>query len=570
MKTYSVAKAASKGIVMGKAFLVEPLDLTADSRSIKDSEKEMEWLKFQSAVKEAVDALRILAKDSDIFAAHLDVAEDTVLHDSVELKINSENKNAQLALEETVAEIVTMFESLDDEYLRERAADIKDVGKRIMCGLKGIKTNPFEGVTEDVIVVAEDLAPSDTANMDFRYIKGFITEAGGVTSHVAIMARSLEIPAFVGVSDFRKNVTENDYIILDAVGKEILVNPDEETKATYHKKAEAYRAIKAELETMNNLPATTTDGRTVELFANVGSIVDVDNAVARGAEGIGLFRSEFLYMENTKFPTEQEQFDAYKKAVETMKHPVIIRTLDIGGDKALSYYQFDAEENPFLGWRAIRISLDLKDVFKTQLKAILRASAYGDVRIMYPMIISVDEFLAANEILKECKEELRRDNIPFNDSIQTGIMIETPAAVMCAEDLAKVVDFFSIGTNDLTQYVLAVDRGNQKIARLYNSFHPAVLRAIRTVIQAGHKYDKMVGMCGEFASDEKAVPILLGMGLNEFSMTASEIAATRYQIRHLSYERCQALAEEICKKSTIAEVREILENMEKANSVAVE
>lgn len=568
MKTYSVEKAASKGVVMGKAFLVEQLDLTADNRSIKDSEKEMEWLKFQSAVKEAVEDLRILAKDSDIFAAHLDVAEDTVLHDSVESKIKDENKNAQLALEETVAEIVTMFESLDDEYLRERAADIKDVGKRIMCGLKGIKTNPFEGIHEDVIVVAEDLTPSDTANMDFRFIKGFITEAGGVTSHVAIMARSLEIPAFVGVSNFRNNVTNEDYIILDAVGKEILVNPDEETKAAYHKKAEAYRAIKAELETMNNMPATTIDGRTVELFANVGSIADVDNAVSRGAEGIGLFRSEFLYMENTKFPTEQEQFDAYKKAAETMKHPVIIRTLDIGGDKELSYYKFDAEENPFLGWRAIRISLDLKDVFKTQLRAILRASAYGDIRIMYPMIISVDEFLAANEILQECKEELRRDNIPFNDSIQTGIMIETPAAVMCAEDLAKVVDFFSIGTNDLTQYVLAVDRGNQKIARLYNSFHPAVLRAICAVIQAGHKYDKMVGMCGEFASDEKAVPILLGMGLNEFSMTASEIAATRYQIRHLSYERCQALAEEICKKSTIAEVREVLDHMEKENAIS--
>ena len=348
-------------------------------------------------------------------------------------------------------------------------------------------------------------------------------------------------------------------IILDAVGKEIIVNPDEETKEVYRKKAAEYKAMKAEFESMNNLPATTTDGRTVELFANVGSIVDVENAVTRGAEGIGLFRSEFLYMENTKFPTEQEQYDAYKKAIETMKHPVIIRTLDIGGDKELSYYKFDEEENPFLGWRAIRISLDLKDVFKTQLRAILRASAYGDIRIMYPMIISVDEFMAANAILQECKEELRRDNIPFNDSIQTGVMIETPAAVLCTEDLAKVVDFFSIGTNDLTQYLLAVDRGNQKIARLYNSFHPAVLRAIRTVIQAGHKYDKLVGMCGEFASDEKAVPILLGMGLNEFSMAASEIASTRYQIRHLNYEHCQALADEICKKSTIAEVREMLE-----------
>lgn len=559
MKKFTVSKAASKGIVMGKAFIAVQEKLEADTRIIKDSEKDIELAKFKKAVKDSVAEIKVLAEDSEIFAAHLDVAEDAVLADSVETKINDENKNAQLALEEAVAEIVTMFESLDDEYLRERAADIKDVGKRMMCKLKGVKSNPFEGIEEEVIVIAEDLAPSDTANMDFKFIKGFITEAGGVTSHVAIMARSMEIPAFVGVADFRSNITNKDYIILDAIGNEIIVNPDEDTKAEYLKKAEDYKKMKAELESMNDLPATTLDGRTVELFANVGSIADVENAVSRGAEGIGLFRSEFLYMENTKFPTEQEQFDTYKKAIETIKHPMIIRTLDIGGDKELSYYEFDKEENPFLGWRAIRISLDLKDVFKTQLRAILRASAYGDVRIMYPMIISVEEFRAANEVLQECKEELRKDNIPFNDSIQTGIMIETPAGVICAEDLAKEVDFFSIGTNDLTQYLLAVDRGNQKIAKMYNSFHPAVLRAISKVIEAGHKYGKMVGMCGEFASDEKALPILLGMGLDEFSMAATEIAASRYKVRNLKYEDCKELAKAVCSKSTIAEIKALID-----------
>ena len=560
MKTISVTKAASKGIVMGKAFLVVQQNLEADKKLIRDSEKEIEIKKFEKAVKDTVSDLQVLAKDNDIFAAHMDVASDPDLHDSVVSKINDELKNAQLSLEEYIVATVEMFENLDDEYLRERAADMKDVGKRIMCHLKGIRSNPFEGINEETIVIAEDLAPSDTANMDFKFVRGFITEGGGVTSHVAIMARNREIPAIVGVAGFRGEVTNNDYIILDALGAKIIINPDEKTKQEYLKKAEEYKEMKAKLESMNGLPATTVDGRTVELFANIGNIPDAENAVAKGAEGVGLFRSEFLYMENTKFPTEEEQFTVYKAAVETLKKPVIIRTLDIGGDKELSYYKFDVEENPFLGWRAIRISLDLKDVFKTQLRALLRASAYGDIRIMYPMIISVEEFLAANEVLEECKQELRRDSVPFNNSIQTGVMIETPASVMCSDDLAKEVDFFSIGTNDLTQYLLAVDRGNQKIAKMYNSFHPAVLRAINKVIESGHKYGKIVGMCGEFASDEKALPVLLGMGLDEFSMTATEIASTRYNVRNLSYRECQKLASEVCIKGTISEVMELINN----------
>ena len=505
MKTFTVAKAASKGIVMGKAFVAVQEDLTADTRSIKDSEREMEWLKFQKAVK------------------------DTVLHDSVELKINSENKNAQLALEETVAEIVTMFESLDDEYLRERAADIKDVGKRIMCGLKGIKSNPFEGISEDVIVVAEDLAPSDTANMDFRYIKGFITEAG-------------------------KNVTNEDYIILDAVGKEIIVNPDEETKEAYRKKAAEYKAMKAEFESMNNLPATTTDGRTVELFANVGSIVDVENAVTRGAEGIGLFRSEFLYMENTKFPTEQEQYDAYKKAIETMKHPVIIRTLDIGGDKDIPYMGLTKESNPFLGYRAIRFCLGRIDVFTTQLRAILRASAYGNIRIMLPLITGVSEVRSVRTILQNVMRELDSKEIPYDKDILLGVMIETPAACMLADILAKEADFFSIGTNDLTQYTIAVDRGNENVAYLYSAFHPAVLRSVKRIIECAKRENIEVGMCGEAAGNPAMIPLLLAFGLDEFSVTASKVLETRKNIASWTMKEAAAVTDTVMGMSTEKEV----------------
>lgn len=558
MNIVSVSKTASKGIVMGYAFIAIMEKIKANTKMIDESEKDAELLKFKNVIDETISEITVLAKDSDIFSAHLEVANDIMLHDLVKKNID-ECKNVELSLEEAINEIVSMFENIDDEYLKERASDVKDVGRRMMCKLKGIKNNPFENISKETIVLAKDLAPSDTANMDFGFIKGFITEDGGVTSHVAIMARSMEIPAFVGVSNFIENVSNDDYIILDGVGNKIIINPDEETKNEYVKKINEYKEMKKKLASMNDLPATTLDDRTVELFANVGSIADIEMAVKNGALGIGLFRSEFLYMESSNFPTEEQQFEVYKKAVQTMKHPVIIRTLDIGGDKELSYYTFDAEENPFLGWRAIRISLDLKDVFKAQLKALLRASAFGDVRIMYPMIISVEEFRLANEVLEECKKELSQNNIEFNKNIETGIMIETPASVMCAEELAKEVDFFSIGTNDLTQYMLAVDRGNKKIAKMYNSFHPAVLRAINTVIKAGHKYGKMVGMCGEFASDEKALPILLGMGLDEFSMASSAISLARYQIRNAKYEDAKKLAENVCSKATISEIMALLD-----------
>ncbi len=558
MQEIMTEQGASKGIAMGKAFLVKVPDLTAEKREIVEEEAEREEAAFCGAVEKAREALRPLARENAVFAAHLDMVEDETLIDGVEEKI-SRGKCAQWALELQMEETCGLLESLEDAYLRERASDVRDVCRRIMAFLKGIHEDPFGDVQEEVILFAEELNPSDTAKMDFRYIKGMVTEKGGSTSHVAILARSMEIPAFLGLGDILEQVTAGQEVILDGDEGRLILSPDERTHQVYLEKQEAKRELKRKLKEMNRLPAVTTDGRQVHLYANVGSLKDVELAKKHGAEGIGLFRSEFLYMESSRFPTEQEQFEIYKKAAEIMKKTVTIRTLDIGGDKALPYYQFEKEENPFLGWRAIRFCLDMRDVFKTQLKALLRAAAYGDIRIMYPMIVSVEEFRKANQLLEECKRELKERGVLFRESISTGIMVETPAAVLLAEELAKEVDFFSIGTNDLTQYILAADRGNQKLTKLYDPFHPAVLRAIKKVIEAGHREGKEVGMCGEFAGEERAVPLLVGMGLDECSMVSSEIASVRYQIRGLSAEQTKHLAERVLAAGTGKEIKQLIE-----------
>lgn len=558
MKEIRTERAASKGIAMGKAFLLKAPDLRAERKALAEGEKEREWQAFLRAAEKTRDALRPLARENAIFAAHLDMAEDPTLIDGVEEKI-SQGKSAQWALEEQMEETCGLLESLEDAYLRERAADVRDVCRRMMAFLKGLEEDPFSGIREKVILFAEELNPSDTAKMDFRYIKGMVTARGGSTSHVAILARSLEIPALLGVEGILEQVQAGEEAILDGQEGVLFLSPDALTRRVYAEKREAEEELKQKLKEMNRLPAVTTDGREVHLFANVGSLKDIELAKKHGADGVGLFRSEFLYMESSRFPTEQEQFEIYKKAAEILKKPVTIRTLDIGGDKALPYYQFEKEENPFLGWRAIRFCLDMRDVFKTQLKALLRAAAYGDIRIMYPMIVSVEEFRKANELLEECKEELRERGVLFRESIATGIMVETPAAVLMAEELAKEVDFFSIGTNDLTQYILAADRGNQKLTKLYSPFHPAVLRAVERVIEAGHREGKEVGMCGEFAGDERAVPLLVGLGLDEFSMVSNEIAAVRYQVRGLAEGQMKNLARRVLTAATEKEVRRLLE-----------
>ena len=556
-KELFVEKTSSKGIVIGKAFIIEKADLTPDNYSISSKEEEIN--KFKKAINEAKEEISNLAKSSEIFQGHQMIVEDVTLYDGVISKINDENQNVQIAVSNAVEEISSIFKMMDDEYMKERATDVKDVGSRIMSKLKGINVNPFEAIKEEVVLVAEDLTPSDTALIDLNLVKGFITELGGVTSHVSIIARNLGLPALVGVNGIMSSAKNDDIIAMNASKGNIIINPNDSQLKNYEILLEEFKNEQELLKKLENLKAVTTDGREVQLCANVGNILDMEMAAKHNIDGVGLFRSEVVYMENTHFPTEDEQFKVYKEVATLCKgKELTIRTLDIGGDKSLPYYKFDFEENPFLGWRAIRISLELKDVFKAQLKAILRASAFGYVRIMYPMIISVEEILEANKILEECKKELKEKNIEFDENIEVGMMIETPASVILAEEFAKHVDFFSIGTNDLTQYMLVVDRGNKRISNMYNSFHPVVLQSIKKVIEAGHKENIKVGMCGEFASDAKAAKILLGLGLDEFSMSASEINNVKKQILETSFEDAKKYAEEALSNTTVEGVMNFL------------
>ncbi len=557
MKAIKVEKTASKGIAIGKAFLVCKPELKISTGLIQEEVIPGELKKYNSAVGLAAADLEELAGTSAIFSAHLEMVKDIALYESVTAKIKS-RYNAEAALMEASTEFIQIFESMDDDYMRERAADVKDVSYRLLCALQGVTVNPFEGIAEPVILVAEDLTPSDTANLNLKYVLGFITRDGGITSHVSIMAKSLGLPALVGVRDILKEVREGDTVILDAGQGDIIINPQEEVIENYRNLKSAFEKRQSELAGMTGLPAITRDGKEVLLCANAGNVKDVRNALQYNVDGIGLFRSEFLYMENSHFPTEEEQFLVYREAAGLCGKELTIRTLDIGGDKELPYYVFEKEENPFLGWRAIRISLELKDMFKTQLRAILRASAFGHVRIMFPMIISLEELRMAKAAAEECKQELKKENIPFDEAIQLGMMIETPASVMLAGEFAGEADFFSIGTNDLTQYMLAVDRGNKKIAGMYNSFHPSVLHSIKQVIKAGHDKHIKVGMCGEFASDERAVKLLLGLGLDEFSMSSVEIPNVKNIIRNTSYDEAVELADKALGQSTLAEIYGIL------------
>jgi len=558
MRTIIVEKKSSKGIVMGNVYLVEKQDLKPRQDMINEDQIELEVASYDKAVAKAVSELEVLAKDNEIFAAHVELAKDIALYEGVVNRIRNEKQNAELALRNTEEEYCAIFDMMDDEYMRERSADLKDICNRFMRILKGLEERDFSGIREKVILVAEDLAPSDTAKLNLNYVLGFITKLGGVTSHVSIMARSLGLPALVGVSEILDEVKGNEFVILDANEGRIYIDPSDDFVAEFKLKADEFARKQKELEEASHLPAVTTDGRKVKVCANVGSVEDVKNMLKFSPDGIGLFRSEFLYMENTHFPTEEEQFEAYKEAAVLCGKEVIIRTLDIGGDKELSYYDFEAEENPFLGFRAIRISLELVDVFKAQLRALLRASAFGDVRIMYPMIISMEELTQANEILEICKKELAAEGKAFNENIKVGMMIETPASVIQAEEFAKHVDFFSIGTNDLTQYMLVVDRGNKKISKLYDTFHPAVLKCIKRVIDAGHAQNIEVGMCGEFAADDKGTGLLLGMGLDEFSVSAGSIPEVKDKIRKSSYNEAKAVADRIGDAYTIDEVMKLL------------
>lgn len=559
---------ASPGIALGKALVIEHSELVIEKKTIENIDEEIQ--KLESAVKVSKEELtkvkeKALAElgehEAEIFEAHLLVLEDPELIGSAISKIRDEKVNADYALNEIKEMFVAMFESMDNEYMRERAADIKDVTNRVLRHILGIKVVDLAGLDEEVVLIAHDLTPSDTATMNKNMVLGFLTDIGGRTSHTAIMARTLEIAAVVGLNDITKKVKDGDYIVFNGDTGEVIVNPDEETKAKYASLKEQFEEYRKSLELLKGQASITTDGRHVELAGNIGSPNDVEGLIKNDAEGVGLYRTEFLYMDKEdSFPTEEEQYEAYKAVLEGMNNkPIVIRTLDIGGDKELPYFEMEAEMNPFLGYRAIRLCLDRKDIFKTQLRALYRASVHGKLRIMFPMISSLEELLDAKEVIKEVLKELDAENIAYSNDVEVGMMIEIPSAAVISDVLAKHVDFFSIGTNDLIQYTCAVDRMNQKISHLYNQFNPAVLRLIKMVIDNAHKEGKWVGMCGESAGDQRMIPILLGFGLDEFSMSPISILPARKLITSLSYADMQKFADEVLAMGTAKEIKEYVD-----------
>ena len=559
---------ASPGIALGKALVIEHSELVIEKKTIENIDEEIQ--KLESAVKVSKEELtkvkeKALAElgehEAEIFEAHLLVLEDPELIGSAISKIRDEKVNADYALNEIKEMFVAMFESMDNEYMRERAADIKDVTNRVLRHILGIKVVDLAGLDEEVVLIAHDLTPSDTATMNKNMVLGFLTDIGGRTSHTAIMARTLEIAAVVGLNDITKKVKDGDYIVFNGDTGEVIVNPDEETKAKYASLKEEFEEYRKSLELLKGQASITTDGRHVELAGNIGSPNDVEGLIKNDAEGVGLYRTEFLYMDKEdSFPTEEEQYEAYKAVLEGMNNkPIVIRTLDIGGDKELPYFEMEAEMNPFLGYRAIRLCLDRKDIFKTQLRALYRASVHGKLRIMFPMISSLEELLDAKEVIKEVLKELDAENIAFSNDVEVGMMIEIPSAAVISDVLARHVDFFSIGTNDLIQYTCAVDRMNQKISHLYNQFNPAVLRLIKMVIDNAHKEGKWVGMCGESAGDQRMIPILLGFGLDEFSMSPISILPARKLITSLSYADMQKFADEVLAMGTAKEIKEYVD-----------
>ncbi|QEY93122.1 Phosphoenolpyruvate-protein phosphotransferase of PTS system [Bacillus amyloliquefaciens] len=533
---------ASAGIAIAKAYRLEEPDLTVEKKNIADAAAEVS--RFDEAIvrsKEELEkikehALKELGQDkADIFSAHLLVLSDPELLNPVKEKISTDSVNAEFALKETASMFVTMFESMDNEYMKERAADIRDVTKRVTGHLLGVEIPNPSMISEEVVIVAEDLTPSDTAQLNRQFVKGFTTDIGGRTSHSAIMARSLEIPAVVGTKAATGTIENGVTVIVDGIDGDVIIDPSSETLKKYEEKHSAYLAQKAEWAKLVNEPTVSKDGHHVELAANIGTPDDVKGVLENGGEAVGLYRTEFLYMGRDQLPTEDEQFDAYKTVLERMKgKSVVVRTLDIGGDKELPYLQLPKEMNPFLGYRAIRLCLEEQEIFRTQLRALLRASTYGNLKIMFPMIATVNEFKQAKAILLEEKEKLVEAGVAVSDDIEVGMMVEIPSTAVIADQFAAEVDFFSIGTNDLIQYTMAADRMNERVAYLYQPYNPAILRLITLVIEAAHKEGKWVGMCGEMAGDEIAIPILLGLGLDEFSMSATSILPARTQISKLS------------------------------------
>lgn len=555
----------SRGVAVGNVYRYIQEEIVIPDYTVAEDNVEEEIGKFAAAMAatlKQLDTIRQKAleemgpEEAAIFEAHMQIAQDPSLSDGIKSLVESSHTNVVAATAQTIETFANIFLGMEDAYMRERGADIKDIGDRLMRNMLGMNPRGLSHISGEVILVAQDLAPSDTASLDKNVVKGIVTAAGGPTSHAAIMARTLEIPAVMGVGDIESFVDGDKAVVLGTDGI-VEINPSDADWAEYTNQAGAFQEELKRLRESANLEATTTDGHYVELFGNIGKAKDAKNALTMGAQGIGLYRTEFLYMENDELPAEDVQFEEYKKVAQDMKgKPVIIRTMDIGGDKELKCLDLPSEMNPFLGYRAIRISLNRPDIFKVQLRALLRASAFGDIHIMYPMIASVEEVKQANAMLEECKAELTAEGKEFNKDIKVGIMIEVPAAAVISPILAKYVDFFSIGTNDLCQYTLAVDRMNESIGSLYQPLHPGVLRLIKHVIDASHEQGKFTGMCGELASDPVATMILLGLGLDEFSMTASSIPLIKKILRSVSKAECEEVANKALAMDTAEEITE--------------
>ena len=559
--------AASNGIAIAKAYKLVMPDLTVEKVTVEDVEKEIkayenameQTAKDLETIKEAASK-NLSAEEAAVFDAHALVLSDPELKTQVEDKIRNEACNAAAALDEVSAMFISMFESMGDEYFRERAADIKDVSRRLLANLLGKPLPNPALIDEEVVIIADDLTPSDTAQLNKNLVRGFATNIGGRTSHSAIMARSLEIPAVVACKTITGDVQDGDMIALDGIEGVVMINPDEATIQEYTTKRDEYKAYREELKKLVNEKTVSTDGKHVELVANIGSPKDLEGVRENGGEGVGLFRTEFLYMESAELPSEDKQYEVYKEILEGMAgHPVVVRTLDIGGDKEIEAIDLPKEMNPFLGVRAIRLCFQREDIFRTQLRALLRASVHGDLRIMFPMIAALGEFRKAKGILLEEKEKLIAEGIAVSDSIQVGIMIEIPAAAVLADQFAKEVDFFSIGTNDLIQYTFAADRMSSGVSYLYQPFNPSILRLVKHVIDSAHKEGKWAGMCGEMAGEPLAAPLLLGLGLDEFSMSATSILSQRKLIRGLSQAEMAELANKAINCGTMEEVVELVE-----------
>lgn len=554
--------AASDGVAIAKAYLLVEPDLTFDNETITDTEAEV--AKFNGALNTSKVELTKIRNNAEqqlgadkaaIFDAHLLVLEDPELIQPIEDKIKNENVNAAQALTDVSNQFITIFESMDNEYMAERAADIRDVSKRVLAHILGVDLPNPSIIDESVVIIGNDLTPSDTAQLNKQYVQGFVTNIGGRTSHSAIMSRSLEIPAVVGTKSITEEVEAGDIIIVDGMTGDVIINPSEDVVAEYQEKRDNFFKDKKELQKLRDAESVTEDGHHVELAANIGTPNDLPGVIENGAEGIGLYRTEFLYMGRDQMPTEDEQFEAYKAVLEAMEGKrVVVRTLDIGGDKELPYLDLPEEMNPFLGYRAIRLCLAQPEIFRPQLRALLRASVYGKLNIMFPMVATIQEFRDAKALLEEERQNLKNEGVEVSDDIELGIMVEIPSTAALADVFAKEVDFFSIGTNDLIQYTMAADRMSERVSYLYQPYNPAILRLVQRVIEASHAEGKWTGMCGEMAGDQTAIPLLLGLGLDEFSMSATSILKARRLIRGLSEGQMKELAAKAVNCATSDEV----------------